>query len=153
MKKILAFAILACLAPWVLAEGDPNAGKALAATCLACHGETGNSLAPAFPHMAGQHEQYLLKQMKDMQTGARPVPTMAGLLDNLSGQDLADLAAYYAGQERSYGMAKPELVELGESIYRAGIPRKKNCCLFGMSLPCRKWQWPCDFSGTGRSVA
>ncbi len=124
MKKILILAAVLVLSPYALAGGDPDSGQALSTTCLACHGETGNSLAPTFPNIAGQQETYLLKQLSDIQSGARPVPTMAGLLDNMSEQDLADIAAYYASQQRSYGAADPELVELGESIYRAGISRK-----------------------------
>ena len=46
------------------ANGDAEAGKALTGTCVACHGEDGNSLAGAFPNIAGQTEQYLLKQLK-----------------------------------------------------------------------------------------
>jgi len=127
MKKILISAALACLAmttTGAYAGGNADAGKDLATTCLACHGETGNSMAPTFPNIAGQGEKYLLKQLKEIKSGARPVPTMAGLLDNMSDQDLADIAAYYSSQSRSMGAAKEELVELGESIYRAGIPHK-----------------------------
>ncbi len=142
MKKILISAVLASIATVVAmgssvayAGGDANAGKDLATTCLACHGETGNSMAPTFPNIAGQGEKYLLKQLKDIQSGARPVPTMAGLLDNMSEQDLADIAAYYAGQTRSAGAAKADLVELGESIYRAGIPRKNIMACAGCHSP------------------
>ena len=43
--------------------GDPEAGKAKSASCTACHGADGNSLNPEWPKLAGQHENYLLKQM------------------------------------------------------------------------------------------
>ncbi len=58
------------------ASGDAAAGKQKAATCAACHGADGNSAAPTFPKLAGQGAKYLLKQMKDIRDGARPVPTM-----------------------------------------------------------------------------
>ncbi len=124
MKKLIVIILSALVSFQVSADGDPAKGKELTTTCLACHGETGNSMAGAFPNLGGQSENYLLKQLTDIQSGARPVPTMMGLLDNMTEADLANLAAYYAGQSRSFGAAKEELVELGESIYLGGIPRK-----------------------------
>ena len=43
----------------VFAAGDAKQGEALTATCLACHGSDGNSLAGSFPNIAGQNEAYL----------------------------------------------------------------------------------------------
>ncbi len=86
-------------------RGDAAAGKDKAATCSACHGPDGNSAAPTFPKLAGLGEKYLLKQMKDIRDGARPVPTMVGQVDNMSDQDLADIAAFYDSQPRSGGQA------------------------------------------------
>ena len=125
MIKRIALVVAACaLAGNVLAAGNAEAGKAKSVACGACHGADGNSLAPTFPKLAGQHESYLLKQLKDIKSGARSVPTMAGQLDAMSEQDLADMAAFYAVQPATPGVAKEELVELGESVYRAGIREK-----------------------------
>ncbi|MDA0788485.1 MAG: c-type cytochrome [Proteobacteria bacterium] len=107
-----------------VAEGNAERGKSLNGTCVACHGEVGNSLAGSFPNIAGQNELYLLKQLRDIQTGAREAPLMTGMLDSLDDQDLEDLAAFYAGQQPSMGAADPALADLGEQIYRAGISRK-----------------------------
>ena len=101
--------------------GDAEAGKALAAPCAACHGPDGNSLAPNWPKLAGMGERYALKQLNDIKSGARSIPEMAGQLDNMSGEDLENLAAYYASQTMSGGVAKAELVAEGESIYRGGV--------------------------------
>jgi cytochrome c553 len=123
--KRIALVVAACaLAGNVLAAGSAEAGKAKSVACAACHGADGNSLVPTFPKLAGQHESYLLKQLKDIKSGARSVPTMAGQLDAMSEQDLADIAAFYAAQAATQGMAKEALVELGESVYRAGIREK-----------------------------
>jgi len=105
-------------------DGDPGAGEALTASCAACHGADGNSAAPTFPKLAGQNARYLFKQMQDIRDGARPVPTMVGQVDNLSDQQLADIAAFYAAQSRSGAQADPELVELGEKVYRAGVAER-----------------------------
>ncbi len=128
MKKTIALisiTLLATIASQSAIAGDAERGESIATTCLACHGETGNSMAGAFPNIAGQNEQYLLKQLMDVRDGMREIPTMIGQLDNFSDADLADIAAYYASQERGYGAAKRDLVDMGETIYRFGIARKK----------------------------
>lgn len=102
------------------AAGDATAGQAKAAVCGACHGADGNSMVPNFPKLAGQGQAYLVKQMQDIKSGARQVPEMAGITPGLSDQDMADLAAYYAGQKAQVGAADPALVELGQKLYRGG---------------------------------
>ena len=124
MFRIVLAMMISALSLPTFAEGDPARGKELSGTCVACHSEDGNSIAGAFPSIAGQQPKYLLKQMIEIQTGDRAAPLMTGILDNMSEQDLADLAAFYGDQAAKGGAAKPELAELGESIYRAGVPRK-----------------------------
>ncbi|MDB4567481.1 cytochrome c4 [Pseudomonadales bacterium] len=119
----------------VLAAGDAKQGEALTATCLACHGSDGNSLAGSFPNIAGQNEAYLYKQLVDIQTGARSAVLMTGILDGLTPQNLEDLAAYYASQTPAQGAADPALVALGESIYKAGIARKQVAACTGCHSP------------------
>jgi cytochrome c553 len=123
--KRIALVVAACaLAGNVLAAGNAQAGKAKTVACGACHGADGNSLAPTFPKLAGQHPTYLLKQLNDIKSGARSVPAMAGQLDAMSAQDLEDIAAYFGSQTATPGVAKEELVALGQSVYRAGIREK-----------------------------
>ena len=101
--------------------GDAAAGKGKTLVCSACHGADGNSAAATFPKLAGQNEKYLIKQMMDINSGARPVPTMAGQLDNMSAEDIGNIAAFYAGQTNSGGQTSAELLELGQKVYRAGV--------------------------------
>ena len=82
--------------------GDPAKGKAKSAVCAACHGADGNSVAPTFPRLAGQHEDYLLKALHDYKSGARKNPIMGGQAANLSEEDMADLAAYFSSQKGLY---------------------------------------------------
>ena len=147
MKKIviLALTLIGSALSATAQAGDANAGQALTAVCSACHGQDGNSLAGAFPNIAGQNEKYLLKQLRDIQSGARNVPTMAGQLDNLSDDDLANIAAYYAGQARNRGVASADQVELGESIYRAGIPRKGVAACTACHSPTGSGNGPAGF--------
>ena len=78
--------------------GDADAGKKKSQTCAACHGPDGNSPAPDFPKIAGQHYDYLLKALKDYKSGARKNPIMGPLVANLTQRDIEDLAAYYSSQ-------------------------------------------------------
>ncbi|NQD81093.1 cytochrome c4 [Pseudomonas sp. CrR14] len=121
MNKIIV-SLLLCLGliGAVQAAGDPAAGQAKTIVCGACHGVDGNSPVANFPKLAGQGERYLLKQMQDIKSGARPVVEMTGMLDPLSDQDMADIAAYYAAQKTIVGAADPKLVERGEGLFRGG---------------------------------
>lgn len=130
-------------APWSHADGDPARGQQLSQVCAACHGADGNSPTPAFPKIAGLGERYLFKQLVDVQSGARIIPQMTGLLNNMSQQDLADLAAYYDQQNLQLTGARAVEVQLntgekvaglalGERIYRAGnaktgVPACSGC--------------------------
>jgi cytochrome c553 len=78
--------------------GDSAAGKALAKSCAACHGETGIAPNPAWPRLAGQKPSYLANALKAFRAGLRKDPTMAGVARNLSDTDISNLAAFYAEQ-------------------------------------------------------
>ena len=104
----------------VQAAGDPVAGKAKAGQCAACHGPDGNSANPEWPKLAGQHADYLVKQLQFFKDGERENTTMKPMASVLDAQGREDVAAFYASQKVNTGMADPELVELGEKIYRSG---------------------------------
>jgi cytochrome c553 len=121
MNKVLVSLLLTLgITGLAHAAGDATAGQGKVIVCGACHGADGNSAAPNFPKLAGQGERYLLKQLKDIKSGARPIVEMTGMLDNLSDQDLADISAYYASQQMSVGAADANLVERGEALFRGG---------------------------------
>ncbi|WP_161864130.1 MULTISPECIES: c-type cytochrome [Pseudomonas] len=121
MNKVLVSLLLTLgLTGVAQAAGDAEAGQGKVAVCGACHGADGNSPAPNFPKLAGQGERYLLKQLHDIKSGVRPVVEMTGMLDNLSDQDMADIAAYFASQKMSVGAADPKLVQRGEALFRGG---------------------------------
>lgn len=128
MKRFFLGAAIICASTVAMAQGDADAGKQKTAACAACHGSDGNSAAAAFPKIAGQNAKYIAKQLTDMkkthEEGGRVVPEMTALVKNLSEQDIADIAAYYAEQTAQGGAADPKLVEKGESVYRGGNPEK-----------------------------
>ncbi len=135
MYKILFGAILVFSSHLVLAQGDASRAEALVVACGACHGPDGNSPAGAFPNIGGQHYNYLLKQLNDIKSGARPAPLMAGQLDSMTAQNLEDIAAYFAAKPIARGAADPALVERGETIYRAGIARKNVAACTACHMP------------------
>lgn len=93
---LLLFVLLMAFAATASAA-DAEAGKAKAAVCVACHGPDGISLNPLWPNLAGQQDQYMIKQMKAFRDGQRIDPVMAPMAAGLSDDDIANLAAYYAG--------------------------------------------------------
>ena len=128
-------------------QGDAAAGEAKAVTCGACHGADGNSVVPSFPKLAGLGDKYLLKQMKDIRDGRRVVAAMAGQVDNMSDQDLADIAAFYDEQTRTLELADADLMELGRKVYMAGIMERKVAACSGCHSPSGKGNGPGGFPG------
>ena len=123
MKKtlmLLSAIAAATFAQSTLAQGDPEAGQAKSALCATCHGSDGNSELAINPKIAGQNARYIIKQLRDYKSGARPGPIMAAMVVNLSDEDIEDLAAYYAAQTPTLLGADPEVVELAASLYRSG---------------------------------
>lgn len=117
-------------------EGDAEAGSDKIQVCLACHGETGNTVTvPGAAKIGAQNENYLFKQLQDIKSGEREVPLMAGMLQQFDEQDMADIAAYYAAQEAPQGVAEASALPLGEDIYRAGNPEIGAAACAACHLP------------------
>lgn len=113
--------------------GDPVAGQTKAGACAACHGVDGNSIDPQYPKIAGQHEQYIWRQLKLFKSGERANPIMMGMATPLTEQDMRDIGAYYGTQKMIAGLADDSVIQtgpnagkkfyqVGEKIYRAGNP-------------------------------
>lgn len=124
MKSVFALFSLLCLGlSYNLWAQEDAAIVAKTQTCVACHGADGNSTVPNWPKIAGQHEAYLVKQLKEFrlgEKGSRYDPSMYGMVVNMSDQDIAELAAFYARQKQTEGIAKEAYVALGERIYKGG---------------------------------
>lgn len=144
---ILGSALMVTVQAAGVIEGDAVAGEGKAVTCGACHGVDGNSAVPNFPKLAGLGEKYLLKQMKDIRDGRRPVAAMAGQVDNMTDQDLADIAAFYDAKERTSEMADEDLVALGRKVYMSGIMERKVAACSGCHSPSGKGNGPAGFPG------
>lgn len=92
--------------------------------CAACHGADGNSAISLNPKLAGQHPEYLLKQLTNFKEGTRANAVMSGMAANLTPADMQNLATYFSTQKQTLAKAKTNGVgSLGEKIYRGGIAK------------------------------
>lgn len=119
------------LSPSLAAQGPAQAdlarGQQIASqTCAACHATDGNSAIAVNPVLAGQHADYIAKQLADYKGNAeRKNPVMLGMSSSLSAQDMKNLGAYFEAQKPKTRAARdPALVKLGQQIYRGGILAK-----------------------------
>ena len=122
--KLICGLALMLLPLTLLAAGNVEAGRQKAATCVVCHGPDGNSNNPTWPNLAGQHAEYIRKQLEDYRSGRRKNDQMAPMAMSLSDQDIADLAVYYASLKPRIGQARPENLDTGGRLYRAGDAAK-----------------------------
>ena len=100
--------------------GDATAGQAKSATCAACHGMDGNPATAQYPKLAGQHEEYIARQLELFKSRQRENPVMLGFVAPLTAQDMRDLGAYFASKASLPGVADAKLVQRGEALYRGG---------------------------------
>lgn len=123
-------------------KGDPARARQTASQiCAACHGSDGNSAQAVNPSLAGQHPEYTYKQLtnfkpQDGRAAERSNPIMAGMVANLSDEDMRNLAAYFAIQKPKPRSARdPNLVTLGRAIYRGGVMAKGVAACAGCHSP------------------
>lgn len=129
INKVLGFSmpILAMLLLMGAAhgQGDPVAGEGKAALCAGCHGADGNSEDATFPRLAGQYADYIVKQIRDFQSGHRANnDTMAAMAATVASvEDARDIAAYFSSQKmKDVSLTTPDrgLLAAGEKLFREG---------------------------------
>jgi len=136
-KSLLAtFGLMVSLNATVIAA-DLAAGEATAgAICAGCHMPDGNSVVDMFPKLAGQHAQYLAKQLNDYKSGARQDATMTGMAATLATEaDIANVAAFFASKKSTVATADDSKVALGKAIYRGGNTTSKLPACMGCHGP------------------
>jgi cytochrome c553 len=95
-----ALTVIAVLSPVLPTFAqDAEAGGRKAEVCVPCHGPAGNSAQPLYPSLAGQTARYLYLQLKDFKEGRRTDPQMTPMAQNLTRDDMLNLAAYFSAQE------------------------------------------------------
>jgi cytochrome c553 len=119
MNKIIGLA-LAILFSSQLQAGDAAKGQAKTAVCASCHAADGNSMIAANPKLAGQGENYLIKQLKDFKSKTRDNGIMFGMAGMLTDDDIENVAAYYASQKVQHMAVADQYIKIAEKIYRGG---------------------------------
>ena len=119
------------------AKPDLAKGQAISTqVCVACHASDGSRGSPANPILAGQHPEYLVKQLQEFKSGKRNNAVMKGFAGTLSDDDMKNVAAFYASKSAKSGFAKnKDGVKLGEKIYRGGIADKAVPACAGCHSP------------------
>jgi cytochrome c553 len=105
--------------------------------CAACHAADGNSPAAANPKLAGQHPEYLARQLASFKENkARKNPVMLGFASALTADDMANVAAHFSAQKPKEGAARnPATLKLGEKIDRGGVADKGIAACAGCHGP------------------
>jgi len=123
LSAVASVALLLTLSVGAHAAGDASKAANAAAVCAACHGADGNSAVSMYPKLAGQHPEYITKQLKNFKAGERNNAIMAGMVAALTPEDMENLGAYFGAYKAKPGIAKSNGVgSLGEKIYKGGIP-------------------------------
>ena len=111
-------------------------GQASFATCVACHGVDGNSGTPAYPKLAQQHPEYLVKQLQEYKSGKRANAIMVGFATGLTEEDMKNIAFWVTTNKAKPGSATDkDLVSLGERIYRGGVQDRQIAACAGCHGP------------------
>lgn len=113
-------------APAGPARPDPAKGGTISINvCAACHSSDGSRGSAANPIIAGQHPDYLVKQLAEYKAGSRKHPVMQAMASALSEADMRNVAAFYASKQSRPGFAKnKDMASLGERIWRGGVAEK-----------------------------
>ena len=117
----LGLAALLCTSVHAL---DMAAPDIVAMRCGNCHGPNGQATSPIYPSLAGQNAQYIAKQLADFVAGRRANPTMSPQAQDLSPQNIADLAEFFAAKPPRIGrVANADSVAQGQALYTQGNAR------------------------------
>jgi cytochrome c553 len=129
MRSLLAIAVVATCLPTLSAAQPPEIVKT---RCAMCHGEKGEATSEDFPRLAGQHEAYLARSLRDFRAGRRQ-SIMQRFVKNVTEPDMDAIARYYAaqpvpppsGQVTELGSVGKYLYEKGNTF--SGVPACKTC--------------------------
>ena len=121
----LACLLLSLLAlPVLAAEDMPDPKRAAALVqerCSLCHGANGESASPVFPRLAGQHAEYIAKQLADFQSGQRASETMKPQTQGLTPADMKALGSLFEAKKVGPRAARdPDLLAVGKYIFQRG---------------------------------
>lgn len=112
---------------------EPGVPAIVSGRCATCHGTDGLATSPIFPSLAGQNQEYLVKQLQDFKSKKRTSETMAPQVADLSDESIAEIAAFFAAKPtKTHRVADPDLLAVGHYIYTkgnswSGVPACVSC--------------------------
>ncbi len=116
-------AALTCATLGVRAADHARAEEIVQGKCFICHGAEGESSSPVFPRLAGQHAQYVARQLADYKSGKRQSSTMRPMVEDLNEADFKALGRFFETRKTVvHAVADPELAQMGRFIYLRGNP-------------------------------
>ena len=119
---ISVFAVL--VIPVAATAADIEAGKAKVQTvCAACHGANGVSVSDSIPNLAAQKAAYIESQLKALKDGSRKNQIMGAIAAQLSSDDIANVAAYFASQPGAAATAKSDFLP---NLAKTGVTFPEN---------------------------
>jgi len=125
----VSFVTVAALAQDI--KGDAKAGETKNAMCIGCHGIKGYQASfpevYKVPMISGQGAKYIASALNAYKKGERKHPTMRGVAEALTDQDIADLAAYYSASGVVTGAALPAKPSNEPSAEVQALLAKANC--------------------------
>ncbi len=124
-KKIAQWGVLVSASLTVslaFAQADEaRAKKIISGVCFVCHGAEGESSSEVFPRLAGQHAEYMAKQLENFKSGKRKSTAMADMVAKLTPDEMVALGKYFEKQTVPVEPAKdPALAAVGQYIYQHG---------------------------------
>ena len=91
--------------------------------CFLCHGMEGEAASALYPRLAGQHSEYIAKQLGDFKSGKRKSDTMAGMVADLTPEEMKALGAFFEKKPATRSTtAEPDLAAVGRYIFAKGNP-------------------------------
>ena len=108
------------MSAWAQAD-EARAKKIVGGVCFVCHGSEGESSSEVFPRLAGQHWEYIAKQLENFKSGKRKSTAMADMVVKLTPDEMVALGQYFEKQAVPVESAKDKgLAAVGQYIYHHG---------------------------------
>ena len=133
--KVLAAALTTlgfCSSAWAQAD-EARAKKIISGSCFLCHGATGESSSEVFPRLAGQHHEYIAKQLENFKSGARKSTAMRDMVAKLTPDEMLAVGKFYEKQSVPSEESKDVgLASVGKYLFHngnkfSGVPACASC--------------------------
>ncbi len=123
LRSVFLSALFAMIAATASAADQARAEEVVMGKCFICHGADGESSSPVFPRLAGQHADYVTRQLTDYKTGRRKSSAMQPMVEELSPADFVALGRYFqAKPAHTHAVEDADLAQMGRFIYLRGNP-------------------------------